>query len=162
MTEQPCESWCLKVVAVGKDGKRRFDPQTKQWLVEACLERGASVARLARKHGVDANVLRKWIKRHREQLAEAATPRADSAFVPVVMVRGEQAEPVRVEPKLKSALSSSPMLTVQMPNGISLKLECGSHDTALLSAMIETLGRCDVSTRRLTEGLCASRRRRFS
>lgn len=159
MTEHSCESSWLKVIAVSKDGKRRFDPQAKQWLVEACLEPGASVAKLARQHGVDAHVLRRWIKLHQKRLAEASTPTASSAFAPVVIVRDEPAKAVRVEPQ--SALSSSleaarlppdrsapSRLTIQMPNGISLRLEYGSHDTALLSAMIETLGRCDVSTRR--------------
>jgi len=31
-----------------------------------------------------------------------------------------------------------------MPNGITLKLECGGQDATLISAMIETLGRCHV------------------
>jgi len=58
-----------KVVNVGRDGKRRFDRQTKQKLVEACLEPSASVAGLALKHGVNANLLRKWIKLHQQRLA---------------------------------------------------------------------------------------------
>ncbi|RQS06479.1 IS66-like element accessory protein TnpA [Burkholderia sp. Bp8998] len=161
MTEQHSEASCLKVVTVGKDGKRRFDRRTKQRLVEACLESGASVAGLALRHGVNANLLRKWIKLHQQRLAEASTlpSPAEPAFVPVVRVSSEQA---LVEIERTLAISSSPKttasapadrtasstLTVQMPNGITLKLECGSNDASLLSAMIETLGRCDVPARR--------------
>ena len=47
MTEEHSETTGLKVVSVGRDGKRRYDRQTKQKLVEACLEPGASVAGLA-------------------------------------------------------------------------------------------------------------------
>jgi transposase-like protein len=61
-TEEHSEATGLKVVNVGRYGKRRYDRQTKQKLVEACLEPGASVAGLALKHGVNANLLRKWIK----------------------------------------------------------------------------------------------------
>jgi transposase len=63
MTEEHSETTGLKVVTVGRDGKRRFDRQTKQKLVEACLEPGASVAGLALKHGVNANLLRKCKRR---------------------------------------------------------------------------------------------------
>lgn len=157
MTEQHSETSCLKVVTVGKDGKRRFDRRTKQRLVDACLEPGASVAGLALRHGVNANLLHKWIKLHQQRLAGASTqsPTAEPAFVPVVRVSGAQA---LVELECRSTISSSPettassptvhatpsTLTVQMPNGITLKLECIGNDTSLLSAMIETLGRCDV------------------
>lgn len=36
------------------------------------------------------------------------------------------------------------ILTAQMPNGLTLKLELAGSDALLRSAMIETLGRCDV------------------
>jgi transposase len=69
MTEERSETTGLKVINVGRDGKRNFDRQTKQRLVEACLEPSASVAGLALKHGVNANLLRKWIKLHQQRLA---------------------------------------------------------------------------------------------
>jgi transposase len=31
-----------------------------------------------------------------------------------------------------------------MPNGVTLRLECSGQDMELVSAMILTLGRCDV------------------
>ncbi|WP_273994477.1 IS66-like element accessory protein TnpA [Burkholderia thailandensis] len=146
----------MKVVTVGKDGKRRFDRRTKQWLVEACLEPGASVAGLALRHGVNANLLRKWIKLHQQQLAESTAPlTAESPFVPVVAVSRERAVVERKSaiPSSPQATSGSPtdraaLLTVQMPNGVTLKLECAGSDASLLSAMIETLGRCNVSAGR--------------
>ena len=161
MTEQHSDTSCLKVVTVGKDGKRRFDRRTKQRLVEACLEPGASVAGLALRHGVNANLLHKWIKLHEQRLANASTqsPTAEPAFVPVVRVSSEQAlvefESNPAKPSPPETTSSTPThraasstLTVLMPNGITLQLECSGNDAALLSAMIETLGRCNVSTGR--------------
>ncbi|MFM0393801.1 IS66-like element accessory protein TnpA [Paraburkholderia phytofirmans] len=117
-------------------GQRRqtpFDRQTKQRLVEACLEPGASVAGLALRHGVNANLLHKWIKLHQQRLAIASTqsPTAELAFVPVVRVSSEQA---LVELESKPAMSFPPetttsmptdraassTVTVLMPNGITL------------------------------------------
>jgi transposase len=159
MTEEHSETAGLKVVSIGRDGKRRFDRQTKQKLVEACLEPDASVAGLALKHGVNANLLHKWIKLHQRRLAGTSVPPAPvaSAFVPVVEVDSHEAviarEPATVQrhdstPRTSMHAIGSARLTVQMPNGVTLKLECSGNDAALLSAMIETLGRCNVSAGR--------------
>ncbi len=93
MTEEHSETTGLKVVTVGRDGKRRYDRQTKQKLVEACLEPSASVAGLALKHGVNANLLRKWIKLHQQRLAGTSLQPAPigAAFVPVVEVDSHEA-----------------------------------------------------------------------
>ncbi|WP_164832458.1 transposase [Sinorhizobium meliloti] len=56
----------LQVRLVGRNGRRRFDPASKDRLVSACLEPGVSVSRLALDHGVNANLLRKWIKTRTE------------------------------------------------------------------------------------------------
>ncbi|WP_426124496.1 transposase [Pararhizobium sp. PWRC1-1] len=45
----------------------------------ACLEPGVSVSRLALEHGVNANLVRKWVKRAREERALPAV----SSFVRV-------------------------------------------------------------------------------
>ncbi|WP_421440825.1 IS66-like element accessory protein TnpA, partial [Agrobacterium tumefaciens] len=64
---------------VGRDGRRRYDPASRDRLVAACLEPGVSVSRLALEHGVNANLVRKWVKRAKE---DSALP-AVSTFVPV-------------------------------------------------------------------------------
>ena len=155
MTEEHSETTGLKVVNVGRDGKRRYDRQTKQKLVEACLEPSASVAGLALKHGVNANLLRKWIKLHQQRLAGTSLQPAPTgtAFVPVVEVDSHEAVVAPASAKAHrhtpAARTSSPAMTsarlmVQMPNGVTLRFECSGNDAPLLSAVIETLGRCDV------------------
>jgi transposase-like protein len=47
--------------------RRRFDPQAKDELVQACLRPGVSVARIALEHGLNANLLRKWITKYEQQ-----------------------------------------------------------------------------------------------
>lgn len=127
------------------------------------------MAGLALRAGVNANQLRKWIVLDRKkadawrggELAAADAP----VFVPVVELADDT--PVRAAPKsplMPDALPAAPCrreairasqrpplparLVAQLPNGVSVELECAAHDAALVTAMIETLGRCHVPARR--------------
>jgi transposase len=52
----------LEVVGVLRNGRRRYDPASKQRLVEACLQPDvSSLAGVALRHGVNANLLREWV-----------------------------------------------------------------------------------------------------
>jgi hypothetical protein len=51
----------LVVTGTRRDGRRRYDEDSKQALVRACLQPGVSLAGMALKHGVNANLLRKWV-----------------------------------------------------------------------------------------------------
>src|SRR5471032_1600527 len=75
----------LRVRLVGRNGRRRFDPVSKDRLVAACLEPGASVSRLALEHGVNANLLWKWIGKRRLGKMETVSNGlpSTSAFIPV-------------------------------------------------------------------------------
>ena len=152
---EPSNSLRLEVVGVLRNGRRRYDPVSKQRLVEACREPGASLARLALWHGVNANLLRKWVtgqpRQQRLGTSVSASKRAAAVFVPVVElcgVTGPSEPPSRppVQHPVQPATADfpGPRLTVEMPNGVTLRLECSGQDVELISAMIVTLGRCDV------------------
>jgi len=145
----------LKAVSVRRDGKRRFDKLDKQRLIEACLQPGVSVAGMALRAGVNANLLRRWIDEHQqEQRGPRATQVSGGAavFVPIVEIARADPQPQlpRLPPPHREATrvpqhpAAPSRLTVEMPNGITLRLECGTQDATLVSAMIETLGRYDV------------------
>ncbi|MFP3559267.1 transposase [Paraburkholderia sp. SIMBA_049] len=148
----------LRVIGKSADGKNRYDRDGKRKLIEACQKPGASVAGLALKAGVNANQLRKWIgverKKTRSRTERQPTPASAPAFVPVLEV--VDAEPVHLPhmPSLPDAQPAAarrePMrpsqrpplpsrLMAQLPNGVSLELECMQQDTALLTAMIDAL-----------------------
>jgi transposase len=86
------------VERVLSNGKRVFAHAFKLALVRRCLEPGVSVAGLALEHGVNANLLRKWIGKHRKELAPVA------ALLPVTvrddaMTAAPTSEPIaRAEP----------------------------------------------------------------
>ncbi|HLP69398.1 MAG TPA: transposase [Rhizobium sp.] len=97
----------LRVRLVGGNGRRRYDPASKDRLVAACLEPGVSVSKLALEHGVNANLLRKWIKKRTETQSRAAP------------------------------FSSPAKVSASLPNGVKLTLECGDVDalTAIIGAL---------------------------
>ncbi|WP_175817936.1 IS66-like element accessory protein TnpA [Burkholderia diffusa] len=141
----------LKVMHVSPHGKRSFDPDGKRRLVEACLQPGASLSGLALKAGVNANQLRKWVEMYRKASVvpgPARTIEAEpSAFVPVVAIASSaspaaaptESLPVRRESTSMSALPQA-RVSVRLPNGVAIDLECSVQDAPLVKAMIVALG----------------------
>jgi transposase len=149
----------LEVVGVLRNGRRRYDPASKRRLAEACLRPDVSLASLALQHGVNANLLRKWVaeqlRQRRNGVADGAIARMSDVFVPVVEAFGvtgaqELPSPPPIQQPVPAPRAARRMdrpgsrLTVEMPNGVRLRLECSGQDVELVSAMIVTLGRCDV------------------
>jgi transposase len=150
MTPDDLDFLPLKVTHIDEGGRRCFDPEDKRRLIEACQRPGVSVSGLALKAGVNANQLRKWVKRERrlefrrtEEPGDAHAP----AFVPVVEVAAPRpatpdALPAPTRREAVRASQRPPLpsrLTAQLPNGVSLELECMAQDTALVKAMIDAL-----------------------
>jgi transposase len=143
----------LRVIKVLRNGKRRYDPEDKERLIEACLAPGVSLARLALEQGVNANQLRNWVTLRRRQAAQASgvTRGSEPVFIPVVeagLVISPPGNAAQIAGRREAPAGSSrprssrTRLKVTMANGVRLELEGG--DAQLLSAMIEALGQCDV------------------
>jgi transposase len=160
MTEHSNDLKSRLVTGFERDGRRRrFDPQAKLELVQACMQPGVSVARMALDHAVNANLLRKWIRDYERERNGAATRKAIEsqapAFVPVVQIgeiAGSVADVRRRSPRMgiaqsRDGLMPSSQLVAQLPNGVTLMLECNERELALMSTMIETLVRCHVPAR---------------
>ncbi|RQQ43627.1 IS66-like element accessory protein TnpA [Burkholderia stagnalis] len=141
----------LKVTHISPSGKRSFDPDGKRRLVEACLQPGASLSGLALKAGVNANQLRKWVELYRKAGVVTGSVRTieaePSAFVPVVTFASAaprstaptESLPVRRESPSMSAAPQA-RLSVRLPNGVAIDLECSVQDAPLVKAMIVALG----------------------
>jgi transposase len=64
--------------------RRLHTPEFKQQVVDACLEPGASVAGVALAHGVNANLVRRWLaERGVEPPSRRELPEPDLGFVPI-------------------------------------------------------------------------------
>lgn len=139
----------LETVCVGRDGRRRYEPASKARLIEACLRPGVSLAGLALEHGVNANLLHKWVAKRRQRQLEIEPHGAGVAQLPepAAFVRVETS-PVSTVPSAGSLMLqpaetvTSARLQASMPNGVTLMLE--GCDAQFLAVMIDALGRCDV------------------
>lgn len=144
----------LRVIRIRSNGKRDFDRTDKRRIVEACLRPGVSVSGMALKLGINTNQLRKWIQLHQvSKDGAAATGPTLPAFVPVVEVsdlmgvtespvlrgRPPAEAPARMQPSQRPSLTPA-LLRARLPNGVTVELECGGQDVALVKAMIEALG----------------------
>jgi transposase len=131
------------VVGRKSDGRCVYDETAKAELVAACGRPGASVSRLARECGVNANQLSRWVREHsqRRQRAVTVSPAPRSAFVAVPI---EASAPISTD---DSAAASRMCLHARLPNGVILDLrDC---DLRHAGAVLEALGRvrCSVSTK---------------
>jgi transposase len=147
----------LRVTRVLRNGHRRFDAASKDRLVSACLRPGASISGLALAHGVNANLLRKWVGK---RLAQGST--APGSFVAVQLGgggrRGDADGGVMVGARYRDGSGEEPVsclasvgaaarevgcaagvtrATAWLPNGVKLVLDSdGSLD---VGAVLEAL-----------------------
>jgi transposase len=117
------------VVGHKRDGRSCYDREAKRELVEACLRPGISTARMALEHGVNANLLCRWIDQYREVQTPIAAAHSLPAFIPMVST-------VAPEP---TALA----LSVVFPNGV--KLDLNGMDSAALPQLLTCLVRLPCS-----------------
>jgi transposase len=61
--------------------RRFYSPELKTQVRQECRQSGASVAGVALSHGINANIVHRWL---REQAASALVPQSQ-AFVPVTL-----------------------------------------------------------------------------
>jgi transposase len=109
------------------------------------------LAGLALVHGVNANLLRKWVVKHQRHVPREADVTATAAAVLVPVIVGAQ-EPTSMSGPLVTPVTAPPhqssRLQARLPNGVTLELACDQQDTMLLCALIDALGRCDVPAAR--------------
>jgi transposase len=131
------------VVGHKSDGRAVYDEAAKAELVAACARPGASVSRLARECGVNANQLSRWIREHsqRRQRAVAVSPAVRDAFVAVPI---EAAAPMATD---DSPTAARMHLHARLPNGVVFDLR--ELDAPHAHVVIEALWRirCSVSTK---------------
>ncbi len=115
----------------------------KRRIVGLAMQPGASVARVAREHGVNANMVHYWRNLYRQ--GRLGEKQADSIrLLPVSVSESLATAVVESEPKLPSApalmpATSAGSIYVEFPK-IHLRIESGA-DAALLRVVLESLPR---------------------
>lgn len=133
----------LVIRRVFRNGRRRYDPSSKARLVAECLLPGVSVSRVALNNGVNANLLRKWIKEAKVPGSEGVA--SPPAFIPAVIENGSlpmEKAAARGEMCLAAVERAAPFsipvkVSASLPNGVRLTVECA--DERMVSAMIGAL-----------------------
>lgn len=140
MTEKDTEITKRLVIGQKRDGRRCYDKEAKRELIEACMRPGISVARMALRHGINANLLRTWISQYK-RYPEMRSPLVSgsgalittSPFVPVAQVKA-------------SAKMNPLRFSAKFPNGVRLDLsDLGLEELPLILKMLSQLS-CSGST----------------
>jgi transposase len=143
-------------------GRRTWSLDERQRIVDEALVPGASVASVARRHGLNANLVFKWIRRAREgwldrrrapaketDAAALAGDGAAPAFVPVTLVELNAVSAPALAPPLALA-STKPVreprrstrrgaMEISLPNGARVSLDA-DVDTEVLRRVLSALG----------------------
>lgn len=117
------------------DGRRRWRTiEEKRRIVEKAMAPGASVAQVARQHGVNANQVFQW--RRQYQAGDLALPSGDgSKLLPVIVT--DSTEQHSAELPIDSCRGS---IHIEFPGRALVSIEAGV-DPALAAAVIERLAR---------------------
>lgn len=125
----------IEVGTGGSSAKRvHRTAEEKRLIVEATLLPGASIARVAREHGVNANQVFQWRYEYRNGASWAAT-QARTKFLPVSVT----VEPSSVmAPEVAPSASASGSIHIELPGRALVSVEHGV-DAALVRAVLESL-----------------------
>lgn len=131
------------------DGRGVYDEGAKAELVAACGKPGASVSRLARQCGINANQLSRWVREHSERRQRSVVAQPGAARE--VFVAMPVAVPTPTAPTLPATAESDRTvrmnLQARLPNGVVFDLR--ELDVQQAGVVIEALGRvrCSASTK---------------
>ena len=94
-----------------KDPKRRFySTELKLQVIQTCAQPGASIAGVALQHGINTNIVHRWIREH----SQGALVVQPQAFVPVTL--STEPEPVATKPDVVAA---TPEIRMELRRGTS-------------------------------------------
>jgi transposase len=126
-----------------KAGKRRrYDAAFKRHLVELSLAPGASVARIALDHRLNANILLKWRRDHLRELARS-TAKPAAALLPVAVMEAQgtlvqAGVAARSAPRrARAAAQNGGVIEIDLPLG-RVRVT-GSVDLAAVRVVIDAL-----------------------
>ncbi|MGZ3296088.1 MAG: IS66-like element accessory protein TnpA [Xanthobacteraceae bacterium] len=148
-------------MAAAKDGvgatRRAWSLDERQRIVDEALAPGASVAAVARRHGLNANLVFKWIRRAREGWLDrrrAPANHADKAalapvgdapsFVPVKLIElsavSASSPPAATKPVSEPRRSTRRgSMEIGLPNGVRVSLDA-DVDAEALRRVLSALG----------------------
>lgn len=139
-------------------GRRSFGLEERQRIVDEALAPGASVAAVARRHGLNANLVFKWIRRAREgwldrrrapakEIEAVAPDVAAPTFVPVKLLELSAAATAPTSPPADAVTkpvraarrTRGGAMEIRLPNGARVSLDA-DVDAEALRRVLSALG----------------------
>lgn len=119
--------------------RRRYDAAFKQAIVEQTLQSGASVARIAREHGINANQVFKW--RRQFLLAEGASalPAQTPPVISLLPVTVVADEPASSAASASASAAQQGQIEIQLAGG-TVRIQ-GAVDPTMLGLVLSSLRR---------------------
>ena len=144
MTDDLEDLKCRLVLGHKSDGRSVYDEAAKSELVALCRQPGASVSRLARECGVNANQVSRWLREH-DQGGRVRKPVASVASAPAAFVAVALPPPIRTQERNDDVVAVD--LQARLPNGVAIDLQ--GVELRHVGEVIEVLGRlrCSASTK---------------
>jgi transposase len=127
-------------VRVNRTGRRTYTLKYKLDVVRQCGEPGVSVAAVALAHGINANLVRRWIVRQQRRLVDpSAKPRA--TMLPLIIDAVAAPVKVRADDQVDAATKR------RQPGAASIEIELydarihlrGGVDTQALRSVLDVL-----------------------
>jgi transposase len=113
--------------------RKRRSTAEKRLIVEQALEPGASVARVARAHGLNANVVFNWRRLYSEGKLAVETTQA-MKLLPVSIEEREVVDP----PAEEAVIPSCGSIHIELRGKVRIRVE-GHADPAAIRAVLEVL-----------------------
>ena len=122
---------------VGRRGRRRRSVSEKLQIVQLTLEAGASVAEIARAHGVNANQVFKWRRLfERSQLSDGVA--RSTALLPVTVTADSEMKSETTDATADVQASSGGAIHIELPGRAMISVENGA-DPAVVRCVLESL-----------------------
>lgn len=119
-------------VRVTRNGRRYFGKAHKEAVIAKCLVPGASLAAVALANGFNANLVRKWVRRH---LARQALGKSDTRLLPVTV----EPEPSTGGQASTRSVHSAQCGSMQIRVGRIELVVRGAVEHELVSVVLDTL-----------------------
>ena len=122
------------VGGLGTSARRRRSADERRRVVEETLEASSSVARVARKHGVNANQVFQWRRLYRDGKL-GASPQSAMKLLPVSVADEEElSRPASAE----AVPLRSGAINIELPGEVRISLE-GSVDPSMVRVVLKSL-----------------------
>ncbi|HLX30791.1 MAG TPA: transposase [Casimicrobiaceae bacterium] len=127
-------------VRVNRTGRRTYTAAYKLDVVRRCSDPGVSVAAVAMAHGINANLVRRWIVRH-QRASSNATPTVEAALLPVTIEASASGARRSDDQAKPPARRHHPAGSIEIElHGARIHLH-GGVDVSALTAVIDVLSR---------------------